>query len=126
MTKYNIENVTFNGDGNHIGDKFDSPQAFTTIKDIKSAEGVELVRTVFKLATGKDKEHYLDAIEAVEKQSSPLDEKQKSNLLKLYEKLKDQGMNLAIKNFYEFLSKHKPDLIHYFASISESFSQLPK
>lgn len=123
MSNFNINNVTFHGDGNHIGDKYDSPQTYLKIQKISSKEGIELVNTIFNFNEKDNQEDFLEAVKSVEINPENITDKQKSYLRKLFEKLYEKGLDKAMDAFYNLLSNFKPELILVIAESSDSFAE---
>lgn len=123
MSNFNIRNVTFHGDGNHIGDKYDSPQTYLKIQKISSKEGIELVNAIFNFNEKDNQEDFLEAVKSVEVNPDEITDEQKSYLRKLFEKLYEKGIDKAMDAFYNLLSKFKPELILAIAESSEAFEK---
>jgi hypothetical protein len=125
MAKYhNISDITFNGDYNHIGDKYESYEAYVSVNDVSSTEE-DFLKPIFKYFEGEEKQLLLDAITKIRNGNASKLEPQETSLIgKCYNKLKDVGITKGVEGLYKFISEKATVVIPALNEMGIDISQI--
>ncbi|GEM_PF-6877436 len=112
MGKYKVSNITFNGDNNHVGDKFVNAETYIEELNIISEDGKVFVEELFNSKVKEsDKQEYLNHFQEVTQSKKIKSEEQLSALKSMIIKLKEKSLDLAVDSFLKYLGGLNKDIL---------------